>query len=118
MILMMFPAVFSNIGVVFLMGVADHWCKTDELIGLNITEEDIKNVTIPLKEDNNGKVSYSQCHMYARNYSGWTEETVYFYMNNGNVDNATTVKCQQGWSYNLEVYGRTATTEVYIIFLI
>lgn len=94
--------------VVFQVGVADHWCHVPDLHQLNVTEEQIKNASLPYTLND----GFSQCHMYDYNYSVWTEETVLYYTENDHSPNASTVSCQHGWDYDLSIYGPTAASQV------
>ena len=104
-----FSTTFASLGIVFTMAVSEHYCYIPELRGLNSSIEDIKNATIPYDEE---AEELSECDMYDRDYSTWTEDDVMYYAINGNVDNASTVTCRDGWTQDLSVYGDTVTTDV------
>lgn len=83
-----------------------------ELTHLNLTSDVIKNLTLPI----DGGESYSQCYMYDRNYTGWTEDDVYWCIANPAACNASLTACTD-WTYDTSVYTATVTTDVrHIIF--
>ena len=111
----MIPACFSNLNTVFIMGVTNCLCSTPELEHLNSSSRDIKRATIPLSSSESRKTVNDECHVYMRNYSDWDDSDVERYKE-GNVDNATTEYCQDGWICDTSVYGDTATTKVLFCF--
>lgn len=107
----MVPAAFSNLNVVFIMGITEFWCSVPEL-------NNTKNGTIPKLDQGDtdrNRDGYSQCTMYNRTYSEWA-------VNNTDTlvpevyNNTMTISCQYGWFYNEVIYGKTATSEVSSVF--
>ena len=98
---------------VFFGGSADHWCRIPELRALNLTEDQEKNLSIPL-ENRDGRLQYSQCLRYSVNYSQlvvdnqndsiWPDQS----FRHGNE----TMSCDQGWVYDTSQYKSTIIMEV------
>ncbi|KAK2721512.1 beta-alanine transporter-like isoform X2 [Artemia franciscana] len=63
-----FPCGFHAYNQLFLTTNYDHWCKVPELDGLNLTMEEVKNLSIPYQIQH-GRPKYNQCHQFLRNYS-------------------------------------------------
>ncbi|XP_053613138.1 carcinine transporter [Plodia interpunctella] len=59
------PCGFCAFNQLFMTDVPDYWCKVPEL--QNMTQEDRKALSIPLKVDNNS--TYEKCVRYAVNWS-------------------------------------------------
>ena len=57
---------FTNLGIIFVAGVPSHWCSVSELEEHDLTEEQMKNLSIPLEKQDNGEEEYSSCKMYDR----------------------------------------------------
>ena len=98
---------------VFFAGAADHWCKIPELAALNLTQDQEKNMSIPL-ETRDGRIQYSQCLRYNINYSQlvdshgdniWPPEQSLMSV-------AQTLPCDQGWVYDTSQYSSTILMEV------
>ncbi len=104
---------FNNMSIMFIGGIPDHWCSTPQLQNLsvtdNITEDIIKTISIPHKEE--GSLVYSRCEMYERGYRGWgmSEVTAAYSQNKSRL---TTVQCKDGWTYDTSQYTSTIVTQV------
>ncbi len=112
--LCMLTVPFSNIGIVFIAGVPEHWCFTPGLKRLNLSDIAIKNLTIPrvATEDTGGSV-YSRCLRYRRNYTSWTEDDVWKELGDGgNRTKYPLEGCMDGWVYDTSVYESTVVTKV------
>ena len=80
------------------------------LEGLNITEEELRNISIP-REVKEGESIWSSCFMYDVNYTGWTEGDVRGQTGHQRLQINTT-KCHSGWIYDSSVYKSSVVTEV------
>ena len=101
---------FNNMGTVFVAGTPEHWCATPELDHLDLTEDQTRNLTVPVEEG-----EYSQCSMYARNYSGWSMADVMDCVTTGCNQDVEVVPCTQGMAYSTEQYQSTVVSEVQIL---
>ena len=110
----MIPTVYSNLNTIFITGVTDYWCAVPELDSLNSSQLDIQKATLPMTLSLNDVMTYDSCSIYSRNYSAWSAADVEYYVIHGNMDNASVTSCQNGWLYDTDVYGPTATTQVII----
>ncbi len=114
--LLAFPSLFAafcNLGIVFISGIPEHWCQVPDLTKFNLTDEQIRLVSIPLQDEADS--GYSSCQMYDRNYSSWTEADVAAALDEDPVtvsQNLSTFKCQQGWHYDQSQYQSTIVSEV------
>ena len=112
-ILLTLNSAIITMNSVFFAGSADHWCKIPELRALNLTEDQEKNLSIPL-ENRDGRLQYSQCLRYSVNYSQlavdnqndtiWPDQS----FRHGNE----TMPCDQGWVYDTSQYTSTISMEV------
>ncbi|KAJ0181916.1 hypothetical protein K1T71_002638 [Dendrolimus kikuchii] len=59
------PCGFCAFNQLFMTDTPDHWCKVPELELLNITQEQIKSISIP-RTDN---ITYEKCYRYAVKWS-------------------------------------------------
>ena len=57
---------FTNIGIIFVAGVPEHWCSVSELQQYDLSDAQQQNLSIPLKATNDDKEIYSSCKMYER----------------------------------------------------
>ena len=107
-----FMNALSNVGIVFIAGIPDHWCQVPDLAKFNLTEEQMRLVSIPLE---GGGDSYRRCRMYDRNYSSWTEADVAAALDEDPDtvgQNLSTVKCLHGWHYDQSRHESTIVSEV------
>ena len=88
-------------------------CRVPGLEKLNITEEELRNVSIP-REVKDGKSVWSSCLMYDVNYTGWTEDDVRGHTGYQRSQLNTT-KCHAGWIYDSSIYKSSVVTEVKLI---
>ena len=102
-------AAFNNMNSVFTAATPPHWCSVPELSQFGLSEEEIKNLTIPLEEEDGERV-YSQCKMYNRNYSGLTD------LSSIGGDDPGVVACRNGWTYDTSLYQSTIVMDVSIRF--
>jgi len=103
------------LGYVFIAATPPHWCTApQELDRMNLTHENLLRLTLPV--DVATETGYSQCHMYDRNYTGWTIDDVNRWLNVSSdvSENWTTTTCQLGWDYDHSVYASTIVTDVRI----
>ncbi len=105
---------FNNVGIVFIAGVPEHWCFTPELHWLNLSDNVIKNLTIPLESaTDTAEVTFSRCLRYKRNYTGWTEDDVWQDLTTARNRTEDPVEmCHDGWTYDRSIYRSTVATEV------
>ena len=100
--------------MVFLAAVPDHWCAVPALDNLALSQEQQKQLSIPVEEyDSDGQPVYSSCLMYERNYDTWTTPPP----PTPGV-NYSTMACQDGWVYSEEIYTSTVVTDVCKLLLI
>ncbi|CAM1308476.1 Uncharacterised protein g4866 [Pycnogonum litorale] len=91
----------------FITSTPDHWCNVPELRDLNITTEEIKNISIPY--ENVGSVmKRSNCKMYDIDYRKISLKDVNF-----TVDRSSwpVTDCKHGWKYDTSVYESTIVTQ-------
>ncbi|XP_013200176.2 carcinine transporter [Amyelois transitella] len=82
---------FVYYGQLFMTELSpNHWCWVPELA--NLTELDRRTLAIPA--DNNAHFGYSQCKVYAAN---WTEVLISGITPDESWD---TISCQHGWEFN------------------
>ena len=113
----MIPSVYSNLNTIFITGVTDYRCSVPELDSLGISQMDIiMKATSPMTSSLNDVMTYDSCSIYSRNYSAWSVADVKYYAAHGNMDNASVTSCHNGWLYDTDVYGPTATTQVINMF--
>ena len=103
-------ASFANMSIVFLAAVPAHFCNIPSLSHLNLSEDVLKNLTIPI-EKKDGEEFYSKCQMYDRNYSSWTMSDVTEALSEG-PGNTSKIDCPNGWIYDKSTYQSTIVTEV------
>ena len=102
-----------TMNIVFFAGSADHWCKMPKLGILSLTQDQKKNISIPL-EYRNGKLQYSQCLRYNIDYSQLLDDshndTIWPVHTLVHVNETT--PCDQGWMYDTTQYTSTILMEV------
>lgn len=100
--------------IVFIGGVPAHWCKVQQLENLsatfNISEAMIKNVSIPLAEEDKD-YKYKRCEMYDQDYRGWGVPNVEA-VQSQNKTGLKTVQCKEGYTYDTSQYRSTIVTQV------
>ena len=103
---------FQSMSPVIFLGSPDHWCSTPTEHLPNCSHEEVLQFSIPRIYQNN-KLVYSQCEMYDRNYSMFTDDIcpndVVGDLNT--TEEAGTRACQS-WSYDHSLYTKTIITEV------
>ena len=111
-----FPAAFNIMGIVFIAGVPEHWCQSMELFGLNLTNDVMRNITIPLVE-RDGQSLYSSCSRYVYDvaYDEWTMDDVKTSMLTDRA-NLSTETCPHGWNYADDQYESTIVSQVVTYF--
>ncbi|KAK2704056.1 organic cation transporter protein-like [Artemia franciscana] len=100
---------FVYFSQVFITLTPDHYCDVDLPQGHGLTEEEIKNLTLPLvySDDLTHEVlTYSRCTYYAVNYS----EIITSGRRTSN-SSWPQLPCKK-WKYNMEEYGSTIVTEL------
>lgn len=102
--------VFANIPIVFLVATPDHWCKAPTLDHLNVTRDVYLKLAVPTIKTH-GKLEYSQCHQYDRDFSNWTQGDVAAAFNES-MGNMSLVPCKSGWDYDGSLYSSTIVSEV------
>lgn len=99
------------IGIIFFAGDQDHWCYVPQLSHLNDGQQ--KDIAIPM--DKYGE--FSQCEMYALNYSSYTHEQFMEWNRSIEVNSSTpTQSCSQGWIYDQSLFTSTITSRACTIF--
>ena len=98
-----------NLEYVFIMATPDHWCKIPALDNTTLTDNEIKNISIP----HDGK-EFKRCVRYVRNYTD-----LFGYNSSDYLDTSTNVSlketfCEDGWEYDRSVYTESVVTQVYI----
>ena len=103
--LMILDSSFHFMGIVFLAGTSEHWCHVPEISDWNLTRDEMRNISIPVKTSED-RVGYSQCLMYTRNYSEFS--------GNGfpSTENVSTEGCRYGWEYDRSQYTTTVVMQV------
>lgn len=111
--LVVWANVFTNLPIVFLAATPDHWCKTPSLDHLNVSRDIYLNLTVPTKFIH-GKLEYSHCYQYDRDFSNWTQDDVTEDLTESgkSFGNVSTLKCRSGWDYDDSVYASTVVSEV------
>ena len=107
-----FPAAFNNMGIVFIAGVPGHWCNYPEIKNLNLTDDVMKNSTIPLVEKDE-KMSYSTCarYVYEKDYEVWDTDDVTVVLSRDRT-NTSIEECPHGWHYDDSIYTSTIVSQV------
>lgn len=106
------PTAFFNLGIVFIAAQPNHWCMVPELQNLNLSTDDILNISIPL-EIRNDKLEYSQCKMYYRNYSQISQaDDISSTFKEWKPNETKYVDCQHGWQYDDSQYESTIAMQV------
>ncbi|XP_073814092.1 beta-alanine transporter isoform X1 [Musca autumnalis] len=110
------PCAFHAYSQLFIAATPKHWCRTPELEPWVQDYTDlVVNLSIPIKND-----AYSECHMYARNYSDIVRYLEYRtpldlqrdkVWNIGNPRGSNMTTCQYGWHYDRSQYPATVVTE-------
>jgi len=82
-----------------------HWCKIEELLNTNLTQEQRRHLAIPMDPDS---MQYSKCMMYAPD---WNEviSTEEFELEPN--PSWPVVSCSAGWEYDIENYHRTVVSD-------
>ena len=105
------PAALNNMTIVFLAAVPDHWCRTPTADHLNLSRDDLLNLTIPVVIKD-GESVYSRCERYEGNYTGWTDDQARAALAGGAGGRGNTSRCEDGWEYDREQYKSTIVTQV------
>ena len=98
-----------NMGMVFLGAMPDHYCKIPALESMNISEDVLKNATIPFEGS-----QYSKCQMYQRNYTNWTTQDV-IEAAMSDKQSLQIIPCTDGWNYDDSIYKSTIVTQVSVV---
>ena len=105
-------APFNMMGIVFIAGVPEHWCQSPGLLRFNLTDDVIKNITIPLVEKDDQLV-YSSCSRFVYDvaYDEWniSDVTTYSLADKRNV---SIEYCSRGWKYDTTIYTSTVVSKV------
>ena len=101
------PAGMQTLLSVYLFATPRHWCHVPELANLSLEEQRL--LTVPPGELT-GYPSDDACYIYDVNYA----EVYQKYVNNYShvIGNASSVRECTHWSYDMELYGLTAVSEV------
>ena len=97
-----FVVSFYSYEIVFTAAIPDHWCSLPEINNTqrsNLTIEEQKELLIP-KEEKNGEVVYSSCHVYEYNV-----------VENGSDQVRKKEKCSK-WTYDQTIFQSTIVSEV------
>jgi len=100
-------AAVCNLSYLFIAASPLHWCHVADLDHLNLTLDQIKQISLPLNEVHE-KNKYSDCEMYDRDYGKLTDESVLQLLNSSTT--APVVGCTH-WSYDRSQYHSTITTQ-------
>jgi len=101
----------SNMGYVFIADApTDHWCKVDSTSHLNLSQQQLKNLTLPPNEkygteDTEGY--FDQCWYYVRDYTDMTQDQAIDILNDNNGSVPKTEKCS-AWTYVMDPADRTS----------
>lgn len=114
-----FNIVFNLIFVIFLampylnlvlaMTIPEHWCHVPGRNETSFTEEEWKNLTIPVVRNEVGEQAFSKCQMY--NLSAPLNTTTSLQSAEMNDTMPQIIRCQHGWDYDHTWYTRTAVTQ-------
>lgn len=118
------PCAFHAYSQLFIASTPNHWCRVPELERWSaLIPNVVKNLSIPL-EYKEGHLRYSQCQMYARNYSeivaflhaldpSSINETAQAYeQTDFSVSNFEISSCKHGWVYDKQMFPNTVAMEV------
>lgn len=102
------PAAFLAFNQVFLSASPDHWCKVSELNQYNLTQDQVKNLSIPFNEKAG---EYRKCQQYDVNFTEIYELNGQKWPADPDPDwNLTS--CKEGWIYDRSEYKDSLVTEV------
>lgn len=105
-------ACFPAFNLVFTAAAPDHWCRVRALENSGLTEEQIKNLSIPW-ETRDGKQVLSQCEFYDIDYVVELRgERVPPHVQLLGDDRWPKAPCRDGWLFDKTWYGSTVVTEV------
>lgn len=120
------PVAFLAFSNLFTTATPDHWCKPAPIFhSLNLSDEDLKTLTIPYEIKNNGEKIYDKCRMYDVNSTDIYDELFkrkmdlkWFYKFEEYVTNESIAvkKCDNGWVYDKKYYDNTLVTEVCVYY--
>ncbi|CAH1788449.1 unnamed protein product [Owenia fusiformis] len=91
----------------FTAAYMNHWCKVPGLQG-RFNETVSKSLSIPFTTDESGDGGFSKCHMYAVNFSAYTDQEL---LNGAHKINATTTVCDAGWNFDTSQYESTLMSQ-------
>ncbi|CAL8115003.1 unnamed protein product [Orchesella dallaii] len=106
---------WHHLSYVFLGAVPDHWCYIPELVGSGWTNDQIRNLSIPLKINGQG---WESCEYYNHNYAHLASlpyEKALLEASREEVDDVGRLSCQQGWSFDRHTYESTLVTQFEIV---
>ncbi|XP_042903942.1 carcinine transporter [Parasteatoda tepidariorum] len=108
-----FASAFYVLNVIFMVATPDHWCLVPELQSLNISELDIKRISIPMQPGG----TFSKCTRYDYNFTAFALE----YMTTGKlpeiknegkfITRRPVKKCDNGWMYQKDWYEETIVSK-------
>jgi len=100
-------AAVCNLSYLFIAASPMHWCHVADLDHLNLTLDQIKQISLPLNTDDE-KNKYSECEMYDRDYGNLTDESALHMLNSSTTP--PVIGCKH-WSYDRSQYHSTITTQ-------
>ncbi|ODM93343.1 Organic cation transporter protein [Orchesella cincta] len=106
---------WHHLSYVFLGAVPDHWCHIPELVGSGWTNDQIRNLSIPLK--NNGE-GWESCEYFNHNYAHLASlpyEKALTEASKMDVDDIGRLSCKQGWIFDRKTYESTLVTQFEIV---
>ncbi|XP_063704747.1 beta-alanine transporter [Culicoides brevitarsis] len=112
------PCAFHAYSQLFIAARPEHWCRIPELAtwenDANFSDF-VKELSIPM-EMRDGKMRFSKCEMFARNYSEIRElltqnVPMSFVRNSVEGSNVSTISCKNGWNFDESVFKATVISE-------
>ena len=104
----------DNIAFIFVGGVMPHWCKVPELAAFSYERQ--KYIAIPsaaaAAAGGGDDGEYSQCEMYAFNYSAFSDAELVAWNRSVMVTNSTAIAECSDWVYEQTTFVSTVVSRV------